>query len=847
MMRRTRILIYIAVMCLSAVIPTYAQTMSVKYASNGEFNASDKSIHRWKVDGAHTLIWDGQPYIPVGGVFYSSYICISQTEENWQADIKSLETIKASGITDLLLKAIGPATWTKPAAWQRLMDYLDANGFSYGIDLADGPKPPLNGYVIEPAKYRVADITKDTTFTFNMPDVVSALWMLCSADDGAVLASGGASVSGGKVRVDIKGRSDQSCVLLLYPEKEFSNGGQPGVEDIWSGFDEFRDRLLAFVSGLKFGKGFRFFVDPLTSKMDFIGELDNIVPDSSDYRLEFEAYLSKKYQTIGSLNTAWGLIGANMTSFQEAARMMPLWQGMRGVPEIFDRAKGQCYKIDTPRSRVWDDIHGFRDSSTQNYLNTAADLLKKHAADVPVIYRASRMHRIFANSRPRGGFDGLGVDCYGHGQNLVINTAGPVYSSAEESVCSMWFVVTSTMDTAAKEKASPGYESRDAMFADLDSLGEIGVKGLFVNGLQILPGDIWKNHSLVLIPEQLGWLKEFKDKFQGGQRAAFAPYVIYYPSVPVMGAETKRLGPGKWWLPSLRYGTGYKFGDMLAGYTIPSQDGVCLFSRVGNTTATFPLQKEQKPAIVFPQDQSGILTFNKKGFTVTLGDTPVLISGLEERQMFPLEVVDKEMAKLGPLVARAKATDSRVPDAETATNRAKGVLKNGLPAVAYDIVHTFVEQIGVEIGTYSWIEGENTVSNSFNRVVPSLRASNGAYLSLDTKLPPPMSPYTASYVVGITKDALHDVWIAASGVEAGSAAISFSFDNEPWQQAACSVQGVSSPGFHWVRIGSVDLMKGTHMIQIRLDSPDSTGNYKLDLDAIVICPGEFRPDGIVKP
>lgn len=846
-MRRICIFISIISMCLGVIIPTYAQMQGVKFASNGEFTDRDKNIHRWKIDGAHTLIWDGQSYIPIGGVFYSRYISIDQTEDNWQADTKSLESIKASGITDLLLKSIGPATWTKPAAWQRLIDYLDANGFTYGIDIADGPKSPLSGYIVDPARYRIADITKDTTFAFDMPDAVSALWMLCGSTDGAVVASGGASVSGGKVRVDIKARSDQSCVLLLYPKKEFSNGGQSGVEDIWSGFDEFRDRLLAFVSVLKFGKGFRFFVDPITSKMDFIGEMTYVIPDSSDFRIEFEAYLLKKYQNIGSLNTAWGLIAENLASFQDAARMMPLWQGMRGVPEIYDRAKGRRYRIDTPRSKVWDDIRDFRDSSAQNYLNAAADLLKKQSADVPVIYKASRMHRVLANSKPRGGFDGLGVDCYGHGQDLVINTAGPVYSVAEESARSMWFVVTSTMDTSTREKPSPGYQSKDAMFADLDSLAEIGIKGLFVNGLQVLPDETWKNHSLALAPEQLGWLKEFKDKFQSGQRAEFVPYVVYYPAEPVMGAETKRLGPGKWWLPSLRYGTGFKYGETLAGYVIPGQQGVCLFSRIGRTTATFPLQQGQKPALVFPEDQSDIFAITKKNLTVTLGDTPILVSGLDERQIFPLEVVDKELSKLGPLVARAKAAGNRVPDAETATNRARGVLKNGLPAVAYDIAHTFVEQIGAELGTYSWIEGESTISHSFNQVVSASRVSNGAYLSLDTKAPPPMSPYTASYVVGIPQNALHDVWIAASGVEAGSTALSFSFDNEPWQQAVYSEQATSTPGFQWMRIGTADLAKSTHTLQIRLDSPDSTGSYKLSIDAIVISPGGFKPDGIVKP
>lgn len=833
--------------CLVFILPASAQTPGVKLASSGEFTDKDKNIHRWRIDGAHTLIWDGQPYIPVGGVFYSKYISIAQTEENRQADIAALETIKNAGITDLLLKSIGPATWTEPAAWQELMDYLDSAGFNYGIDLADGPKPSLSGYIIEPARYRMPDISKDTAFTFDMPDAVSALWMLCGASNGAVVASGGASVVDGKVKVAIKAQQDQNCVLLIYPKKEFSNSGQSGIEDIWGGFDEFRDRLFAFTSKIKFGKGFRFFVDPLTSKMDLEGERVWMLPDSSDFRLEFEAYLLKKYQNIGSLNAAWGLVGGNITTFQDAARMMPLWSGSRGVPELYDRAKGKRHKIDTPRSKVWDDICDFRDSSVQNYLNTAADLLKKRVADVPVIYKASKMHRILANSRSRTGFDGLGVECYGRGQNLVIETAGPIYSLAEESARSMWFVVTGTMDTQSRLKSGMGYPGREAMQADLDSLAEIGVKGVFINGLQALPEETWKNHSLVMAPEQLGWLKEFKDKFVDLKRAEFVPEVIYYPAEPVIGAETKRLGSGKWWLPSLRNGTGLQFGELYAGYVLPGQHGITLFSRIGDTSATFPLQQDQKPVLLYPKSADSIFTADKKKFTLKLNDTPVIIGGLDQRQVFPLEVVEAELAKLGPLVARAKAAGNRVPDSETAINRARTVLKNGLPAIAYDIAHTFVKQISVDLGTYAWVEGENTISHSFDRVVSTTQASNGGYLLLDTKLPPPMSRYTATYAVATTREGLHEVWIAATGVEAGKAAFSFTFDNEPWQTASSIITTPCIPGFQWVRIGSASLAKGLHSFHIRVDNPSTDGNYHLGIDAIVVSPSEFEPNGIIRP
>src|SRR3990172_7195711 len=103
-------------------------------------------------------------------------------------------------------------------------------------------------------------------------------------------------------------------------------------------------------------------------------------------------------------------------------------------------------------------------------MNTAADLLKRHAANVPVIYKASGHHRVFANSVSRGGFDGLGVEAYGHGHNLVADSAGPVYSLAEESARSMWYVVSGTQDTMRSDKPEIGYPSRNGLAADLSYL-----------------------------------------------------------------------------------------------------------------------------------------------------------------------------------------------------------------------------------------------------------------------------------------------------------------------------------------------------------------------------------------
>lgn len=844
-MRKTLISLALALLVLGG--NCFSQTLGVKLVSSGEFKDKDGDIHAWKINGEHTLIWDAKPYIPVGGIFYSKYVCIDQTEENWKADVQVLELLKSKGITDILLKSVLPVTWTKPEAWQKLVGYLDASGFTYGIDLSDGPKAPLDGYIISPTRYRVGDIMRDTVLNFDMPDTIGGVWMLGRSKDGSIVSAGGASINNGKVTLNVRAPSGENCVLLFYPAKEFSNGSTHGVADLWGGFDEYRDRLVAFMSAMKFGKGLRFFVDPISSKMDLQGERASLIPDSAEFRLEFEAYLVKKYMNIGSLSSAWSIKADQLESFEQAARIIPLWYGPKGIPAIYDRARAKRFNVDTDQSRIWSDIISFRDASAQNYLNSAADILKRNAGNVPVIYKAESHHRVYANSVSRGGFDGLAVDSYGRGDQLVIDSAGPVYSLAEDSSRSMWLVVTGTQDFKGKEKPTPGYQNQESMAADLDSLAEIGAKGLFVDSIQVLPEESWKNHCLALFPNQLDWLKSFKEKFLDKDRANYAPRIIYFPTEPVVGAEIARIAPGVWWLPSLRSGSGIYFGDTIGAYIISGQDGICLWSRSGQSTATFLIGSTDKPVVTFPSDTGGVMTLDKKKAVLKLGETPIILTGLDPQQVFPSETVEDVISKLQPLITRAKAASITVDASEEALKTSQEMLKNGASSRAFDKAHAFVEQLTAAVGSYTWLEGESAVSN-FDGVASAVETSAGGYLKLDTAVKPTVTPYTASFMLYATKDANHEIWVAATAPENGASPISFSIDNTGWQQAMSSPP-VSRYGrdFAWYKIGYANLSTGTHTLQIRADNPGSMGSFKLGIDAIVLSPIEFKPNGVKKP
>ena len=120
----------------------------VKYRASGTFSDASGAQHAWSINESHALIWDGEPYIPVGSVFTPSSVSAQADQGSYDADVKQLAAMKAKGITDVVVKGNGPLTLQDPAAWQKIFSYLDTNGFTYGVEMDDGPTEPLSGYLI---------------------------------------------------------------------------------------------------------------------------------------------------------------------------------------------------------------------------------------------------------------------------------------------------------------------------------------------------------------------------------------------------------------------------------------------------------------------------------------------------------------------------------------------------------------------------------------------------------------------------------------------------------------------------------------------------------------------------
>lgn len=844
-MRSHKFLLFALVLALLAAAVPACLGAGVKYVSKGTYIESGKTQHAWSINDGHTLLWDGEPFIPVGGVFASRYLSLGATDENYQADVSALTAIKAKGIADIILKSTKPITETDPAAWQKVIDYLDGQSFTYGIEIDDGPKAPLSGSIVAPGIYRLEGPSAESTITCTWPGVDAALYVVARSYDNTIRSTGGAIVKDGKVTMNLPEPLSVGDVMVVYPRKTFKAVSEGGMGDPWTGFGEYRDRLLAFMKGVKLGRGLRFFVEPLTSKIDFTGDMAGFVPDSSGFRLGMEAYLQQKYVHEGSLNAAWGLLDT-LDKVETAARLLPLWWQGRGLAYAYDRASANMFPVDSAATQTWRDITEYRDRSAREFMNTIADTLKKNVADVPVIYKCARHHAIYYNPFGMGGFDGLGAVAYGTGETPVVTAAGPAYSLAEESAKTTWFVVAGTASTSG-QKSLVGYSNEAAMAATMDSFREIGCKGFYVDSLQALPDETRGNFSLLKASEQLDWLKGVKDKLAKATNADFKPDVVYFPAAISTGAYVKRLARNSWWLPTLRTGKSTYIGDGMTAYALTGEDRTVMWSSSGERQITLQASNSLFPSIESPQG-AGISKRKNGQFAVKLNETPIALRGMNLELAFPYETAQAEIDKLSKLIPIADKQGLDVKAARDAIDQAKLPLKNGVPMTAYGIVQSELQKLLAQTGSDLWLEAEECASRNLGAPAAAPGASGGIALILDTDEDSPLAPYAATFKVNADANTSYEIWVAGTPPGEGSP-VSYTIDETGGGPLAAEGKAVAyGPGLAWYKIGTANLFPGNHTLKFKVDGRRSQDNrYYFVLDTVVLSPRGFTPDGVNKP
>ncbi|MDR3710273.1 MAG: hypothetical protein P4L33_18405 [Capsulimonadaceae bacterium] len=853
---------------------------AVRTTSSGTFLDSDGQKQQWEINDNHALIWNGRPYTPIGTVFQSKFLSTEPTDDNWQADVATLRQMKKAGVTQILLQPGGPSGTLDDmpsGTIQGLLDVLDSSGFTYGIDLSGSSGSAWTAALINPAVYRSPAPAQGSTVTFrNVPDIVAADYFLVSSSDSRVIARGSATVLD-KETVSVTlpaGLGGDGTVLLLYPQARMSPDGVEGrrAPDIWSEGDSYRDALLLYLNRIRFGKGFRFFLDPLQVGSALFTEADGgILPVSENFRIQFQAWLVKKYSgSLVQLRASWGIKNNDITDYAVGARCEPLWFQSRGIALLMDPVTSRTYEVLPASSHYWQDVHDFETSAVQRAMNGVADALKQGVANVPVLYTWSKLSPVFVNQGP-GGFDGLCVSANGRGGDIVQNGAGDAFGTLEQSRRTQWFVArlgivpAASVGTAVISGVDAG---RAALTKDRAAVESVGAKAVFVDAPSADDPSAGDGTWLKWVRADAASRTVDADSF-----ASSKPRVIFYPvNIPLTHPEVAALAQGVWWLPTFQKGEEAGLGRKLNGYSLANSAGIktyVVWSADGSLTeAKFRIPKGTDVDVRDPSGQPVAFNQGKDLTTITFGPDPRLISNLTDLPLPDGAVTDeiKEATRLINLGIKSKVPVDTYAQRLFYINNTIVSSKNVDPGPTYSMVRTIVSQLQEVLLPYTWVEGEAASQQSFESVVSSPDASGKSFLWVDTLRDPPggtSGSFYAMYKMIVNAPGEYAIWAAIAPGAPGSSTTSplvVRVDEQPSMDVVRPIVAgdrygtlpfPSAPAggaFTWCNLGSAQLNAGPHKVLISLTGRASgTNRYTLGLDAVVLTRAPFTPHGTDKP
>ena len=617
----------------------------------GSFKDRAGTDHPWKVNAAFALAWDGTPYLPVGITFAPRSLAEPDKPEAWEADQARLAALKRDGVTDVYVQPGRSAAEVPLPAWQRLVDALDGECFRYGIALPVARPRPAGGWYVRGRSFRMGPFSdaEEHSLEIRIPGLSDAgiTRVACTIMDPSVEIGklyrvewarlepipGGVRAS---VRYDGAAKGVPYVVEMMPLLKSAD-----GLPDFWQGFGDSRDSLLPLAQ-LKFGPGLRFFGHPFSGAVDLDGSAGYVLPNSDAYRVEFEAFLERRYRTIETLRNRWSFWGDVPPSLEVAARLVPLGLSTyrsREVGYLLDVKELRCYTIYPKDSAYWYDNLYFREDSLRGHMNQMAQFLREQMADVPiVVQRAGALRYFDVNDRAAGGFVGIGIRA---DAAHVVTEAGLALGAARMAATRPWCLALGV----------ERLDTKGSLFGAIDTLRQMGVKGWFAAPAGDDPGEI------------PAWLAEYRRGIEADPQApeALPRYVLYPHSIRETGGfgtahpptdfETRQLAAGLWWIPTLSAWQNLDIGPEMRAFSFPSNDGdeIYIWSVTGKKRIHL---RPRTFAIVEVRDIAGKMVRRQKDtdrLRLDLTEMPLVITGMFAHQVAPIEVAKAELEEFGRL------------------------------------------------------------------------------------------------------------------------------------------------------------------------------------------------------
>ena len=512
-----------------------------KPMSYGNYTSKkDGSCSFWYINQEGAAIWDGEPYIPMGGMFCSQFIVNFNPDNdaanraNFEADKADLDKLLSLGIRDLYVNPVRAGYDVPPYAWEYLFDYLESRGWRYGIQLGGMNRVDYAVYAPQAVNDRikvenVAESGHITTtsdyYTYNHKQHISCAYLVVDDETNEAVCIGSGTLSATednrlKYDADISIRNGKSHTVYFIPSYTVS---QIVDFNFWSEWDKNVDMAKKFAQNLRFGRNFRFVVDPINNEMGFYNNTEGTRIYDGEFNRLYKSWLEKKYRTVDNLREAWL---CDVESFEEASRLVPIYtedakdSGISYTYSFDGDNPDKIYKADTHKSLLWNDYLMGRDQLFSEFNSDVADAIKV-GIDVPVIFKHCSIQREYLiNREPTGGFDGVGSETYG---TLEATTARAAATSAlaDQFTRTAWRIITETnteenimLKYNSKEWSYPSEEYFNAHF---DRMFTVGMKGGF-NFLLAdrfdIGGILGKTYSTIENEKEWPWWKPYIEKHE---------------------------------------------------------------------------------------------------------------------------------------------------------------------------------------------------------------------------------------------------------------------------------------------------------------------------------------------
>ncbi len=848
---------------LGGAPPAAAQGTSGKTSNEGIFRDRNGTSHTWRIQRSHAMVWDDKPYLPAGVVFHSAYLA-DPTAESLAKDNAELDRLKAAGIQDLWIDTPRGILDRTLEQSQAVIDAVESRGFRYGLRAGDRFQEPLVGFSPGSASIRVkAAMLRPGTrpvWQVRAPRGRKAVYALVDEGlDGRIsnwaMAVGETVVEEDQARIEIPlpaqsrliGRSDGRLLVATEVQVEPGNLGSYG--DLWDGMEEAAHKLRVRLTSLKYGSGLRFILDPFSAGDGTVGQEDGVFPSSEGFRKAFQTWLSRR-RGMNALNVAWRLGDKKLLTFEEAARLIPLW-ARNDAPDgdgwLMDPVDRTAYRCKPSECAIWTDLDAFRADTLKRWMNRVGIGLKQEGLNVPVLYSWAAYHPNFSNIGTTSGYDGLGAQLYGAPATLGRSSAAYALAQSEESERNTWLLATRLSGpTGADGKPAP---IPDAQARGLwQSAREAGFRGAFIDPVQ--------NPNAVSVARDLA-----STLVADTAAVTDVPRVCFFPVALAASDRVTRLSNGVWWVPVGGPSKILRYGESILAYEMPRPLGdgapiaqaTVMWSTTGKQDVTFFNQAGVDVALFDSLGNPVKGKIRKGELRLTLTEEPIIATGVDGNTLFPLEVVIAQLAEFDHLIRASEALGAEVKALRSLHDQGQDSLTpNSAPAL-YASLQPHVTRLRDRLRPYIWIEGEKPVAQNLGSIAFQPNCSGGLYLKLDRQQPPASGVYRVRYTVDVKIEAIYDLWVAgkAPGTP-GASPMVWQVDDEPPAEVSSATTTAGpeyAPGISWFQLGRVTLRPGRHEVSLIFPekAPGDSGRYSFAIDALVLSREPFRPTGAAKP